>query len=69
MKFSKAYIGNDTGPLHLANLIQIPSLCIYLSTEPQTYGPIFADLNFPLINPKSLDESIDAADNFLRKIS
>jgi|688.fasta_scaffold06590_16 hypothetical protein len=69
MEFSKAYIGNDTGPLHLANLIQIPSLCIYLSTEPQTYGPIFADLNFPLINPKSLDESIDAADNFLRKIS
>jgi ADP-heptose:LPS heptosyltransferase len=52
LKFAKAYVGNDTGPLHLANLLTIPSVAIYLSTNPKEYGPIFGNLNFPAINPQ-----------------
>ncbi len=47
------YIGNDSGLLHLSNLLGIPSLGIYLSTRPEVYGPIFPQLNTPLIEPEN----------------
>lgn len=56
IKFSKAYLGNDTGPLHLANLLKTQSFGIYLSTEPETYGPIFPEFNYSIIKPNSLEE-------------
>lgn len=55
-KYSKAYIGNDTGPLHIANLMKKPSLGIYSrkTSMTTTYYPVFNTLNtqvlgFPLI--------------------
>ncbi len=49
--YSAGYIGNDTGPLHIANLMKVPSVCIYLSTAPETFGPIFPTLNHPVLEP------------------
>lgn len=43
---SKCYIGNDTGPLHIANLFKKPSIGIYARKESMvTYHPIFKHLN------------------------
>jgi Glycosyltransferase family 9 (heptosyltransferase) len=49
------YIGNDSGLLHLANLMQVPSLGIYLTTTPQTYGPVFPHINTALRNPEAME--------------
>ena len=54
LKNSMGYVGNDTGPLHLANLLGIKSLGIYLKTSPEEYGPIFPRLNIPVMNPTEL---------------
>ena len=59
LKFSKAYLGNDTGPLHLANLLKTESFCIYLSTSPEIYGPIFPQFNHPINNPQSVSEILE----------
>ncbi|MDJ0625563.1 MAG: glycosyltransferase family 9 protein [Candidatus Caenarcaniphilales bacterium] len=56
IRHSKAYYGNDTGPLHIANLMKRPSIGIYLSTDPKDYGPIFKDLNKAIIKPQSLEK-------------
>jgi len=53
-----AYVGNDSGPLHLANLAQVASFTVYLSTTPQTYGPTFPNLNHALQNPDSLEPAM-----------
>jgi len=46
IKDSEGYIGNDTGPLHLANLMKKLSLGIYSrETSMKTYHPVFNNLN------------------------
>ena len=45
---SIGYFGNDTGPLHLANLLGKPSLGLYTTISPESYGPIFAHKNYPI---------------------
>ena len=55
IKFSKGYIGNDTGPLHLVNLCHKPSIGVYLLTNPIVNGPIFPQFNYPVQNPESLN--------------
>ena len=67
MLHSKGYIGNDTGPLHLANLLKKPSVCIYLSTLPENYGPIFPQLNFPIIQPTNPDETFKTIEDYIRE--
>ncbi len=64
MLYSKGYIGNDTGPLHLANLLKKPSVCIYLSTSPNNYGPIFPQLNFPIIQPENIEQTFETIEKF-----
>lgn len=65
MKSSKGYIGNDTGPLHLANLMKSPSLGIYARENTiKNYGPIFSNLNTVSLNIPSLDE----VNNFCSKL-
>jgi len=46
MQLSKGYIGNDTGPLHLANLVKSKSIGIYARERTMdTYHPVFNDIN------------------------
>lgn len=58
IKFSKGYIGNDTGPLHLANILKKPSICIYLLTNEKVNGPIFPQFNIPVQNPENPDDIV-----------
>ncbi|KKP40292.1 MAG: ADP-heptose-LPS heptosyltransferase-like protein [Candidatus Peregrinibacteria bacterium GW2011_GWC2_33_13] len=56
MKYSKGYIGNDTGPMHIANLMKKLTLGIY-SREPamKTYHPIFNNLNTQILGFPEMD--------------
>ncbi len=51
INYSKGYIGNDTGPLHLVNLMKKPSLGIYSRERSMkvTYYPIFDNLNTKIL--------------------
>jgi len=65
MKYSKCYIGNDTGPLHIANLMKKLSLGIYSrETSMKTYHPIFNNLNTQILGFPSMD----FVNNFCSKI-
>lgn len=57
MKYSKGYIGNDTGPMHLANLIKKPSLGIYSreTSMTTTYFPVFNNLNTQILGFPTID--------------
>jgi hypothetical protein len=56
MRYSKGYIGNDSGNLHLANLMKTPTIGIYQSTSSSDYGPIFESLNLAVNKPQSAEE-------------
>ena len=56
IKNSAGYYGNDTGPLHLANFLNKPTCGIYTTVTPEAYGPILSNNNYPICNPKSIDE-------------
>lgn len=65
MKYSKSYIGNDTGPLHIANMMKKLSLGIYSrETSMITYHPIFNNLNTSILGIPSKD----ILDNFCNKL-
>lgn len=56
-KHSKGYIGNDTGPLHIANLLQKPTVGIYFrEASLKDYFPLFKNLNHPIFNPENIEE-------------
>jgi ADP-heptose:LPS heptosyltransferase len=57
LRFSKGYIGNDTGPLHLCNLMQKPSIGVYFR-EPSTtdFTPVFPHLNKIILKPANIEE-------------
>lgn len=60
---SRGYIGNDTGPLHLANLMKKKSIGVYFRKDSTVdYTPIFADLNKIVLWPKSIDEILNLTD-------
>ena len=63
LKCSIGYIGNDTGPLHIANLMQKKSVGIYLR-EASTidYSPLFPELNTIIIKPENTDIVYPAVD-------
>jgi ADP-heptose:LPS heptosyltransferase len=57
LKDAEYYIGNDTGPLHIANLMQTPSIGVYFREKSTTdFTPIFRDLNTAVLNPQNADE-------------
>lgn len=60
---SIGYIGNDTGPLHLSNLLKKKTLGIYFREGSTTdYSPIFYDLNKIILNPESIQKVLDLTD-------
>lgn len=54
------YLGNDTGPLHLANLAGIPSVGVYSRAD--YHAPLFGDLNRVFMNPSAPEELMPALD-------
>lgn len=57
MKFSLGYIGNDTGPLHLNNLMQKLSIGMYFNEVfTRNFSPIFPQLNKVILKPKNVEE-------------
>jgi len=59
MQLSKGYIGNDTGPLHLANIVKSKSIGIYARERTMdTYHPIFNEINI-MINGFPDMETVD----------
>lgn len=63
LKFSIGYIGNDTGPLHIANLMQKKSVGIYLRESTAVeYSPLFPELNTIIIKPANIDAVYPAID-------
>lgn len=39
---ARGFVGADSGPMHLADLLRIPSVVVFGPSAPQTYGPMFA---------------------------
>jgi len=44
LKITKIFITNDSGPLHLASALEVPTLAIFGPTDPLKYGPL-SELN------------------------
>lgn len=51
MSGAAGYFGNDTGPLHVANLVGIPSVGVYISED--HHAPLFSELNSVVMCPAS----------------
>jgi len=57
MASARVYIGNDSGITHLAAAVGVPTIAIFLSTDPKIWGPAKATI---LRNP-TVDEVLNAA--------
>ena len=55
IKKSVCYIGNDTGPLHLANFMNKLTFGIYLEATPDEYGPIYTANNKAYYRPENFN--------------
>lgn len=56
LNHSRGYIGNDTGPLHLANLLRKKSIGIYSSDGAIAYRPLFPEFNMAYKNTQTPEE-------------
>jgi len=64
---SKCYIGNDTGPLHIANLVKIPSIGIYFRANSLVdYSPIFPQFNIKIFNPGKSDDIFEVLEQMVK---
>ncbi|OGI02051.1 MAG: hypothetical protein A2Y25_04135 [Candidatus Melainabacteria bacterium GWF2_37_15] len=56
MKSAHLYIGNDTGPMHIANLMNTPSVAVYFREEHMAgFSPIFPEINTKVYRPESIE--------------
>ncbi len=39
---ARAYVGHDSGPTHLAAALRVPTLALFVSTEPRVWAPVGA---------------------------
>ena len=66
LHYSSGYVGNDTGPLHLSNLMKKNSIGIYLrEVDMLNNGPLFPELTTRFLNPRDPAEIYPALDNLL----
>lgn len=57
IKSSVCYIGNDTAPLHIANILQRQSIGTYFMKHSLTdFSPIFPELNTQVFCPQNIEE-------------
>jgi len=68
LQHAQGYAGNDSGPLHLANLAQTHTFGVYLSTTPENYGPIFPHRHFSLQNPSTSQEALESFTDWLNEL-
>lgn len=61
------YVGNDTGPLHMANLMGIPTVGIYSSDD--FHAPLFGELNTVVMRPTSPDDAYPAIQKMIENRS
>lgn len=60
MKSAQLYIGNDTGPAHLANLMKTRSVSVYMKEETMKgFSPVFIELNTQLLCPEGVEPIYD----------
>jgi ADP-heptose:LPS heptosyltransferase len=70
LHYSEGYVGNDTGPLHLANLMNKNSIGVYFfQTAVDNYQPIFPALNTVFFRPDKTDEIYPALEELVRRSS
>lgn len=66
LHFSCGYVGNDTGPLHMANLMKKNSLGMYFrEVAVVSYRPIFPQYNKIFYKPQSPQEIYSALDELV----
>jgi ADP-heptose:LPS heptosyltransferase len=57
LKSSVCYIGNDTAPLHIANIMQRPSIGAYFMKHSLTdFSPVFPELNTQVYCPQAPED-------------
>ena len=57
---AKAHVGNDSGLLHLANLLDVPTVGLYLTTDPGVYGPLERSIHHSVVKPSTIKELMQA---------
>jgi ADP-heptose:LPS heptosyltransferase len=66
LHYSDGYVGNDTGPLHLANLMGKRSIGMYFREDAViNYAPLFPQLNTIFLRPRKPDEIYDSLDELV----
>lgn len=63
MTGAAGYFGNDTGPLHMANLAGIPSVGVYPGEN--DHSPLFSELNNVVMRPTSPDDVYPAVQRLM----
>ena len=57
LHYSCGYVGNDTGPLHLSNLMKKNSISIYMREDAlRDFGPLFPHLMTKFLKPQTSEE-------------
>jgi len=60
-------ITNDTGPMHLAFLSQIPTIAVFTYMNPTVWGPIWDSPDFAVYNLSSISPAEDFVDEIRDK--
>jgi ADP-heptose:LPS heptosyltransferase len=68
LHYSCGYLGNDTGPLHLSNLMKKNSIGIYMrEVAILNYGPLFPQLTIKFLKPERADDIYSALEKLVSK--
>jgi hypothetical protein len=67
LKHSRGYIGNDTGPLHMANLLRKKSIGMYPPDGSIAYRPLFPSFNKVCINTQTPEEIYPCLEHLLSR--
>lgn len=67
LHYSCGYVGNDTGPSHLSNLMKKNSISIYMrECALREFGPLFPHLMTKSLKPQTAKEMYPALEKLLR---
>jgi hypothetical protein len=66
LHYSCGYVGNDTGPSHLSNLMKKNSISIYMREDAlRDFGPLFPHLMTKFLKPQTSEEIYPALEKLL----
>jgi len=70
MKQSSFYIGNDTGPFHIFNIMQKSSIVLYFREKSlQGFKPLFPERNTAILFPENTDQIYKIFENKWQEIN